>query len=198
MSTEETPAGEEAQASAEGTAPSGEAPSPQSIEQIITELEERAQKLEQDKREIHDRLLRTAADFENYKKRAKREIEDGSREGRDNLVKELIPVIDNLERAIKHANAEDPLAKGVTMVERQLLQVLEKFGVKRFSALGEPFDPAQHDAIQQVETADIAPGTVAQEYAAGYTSNGRLIRPAMVAVAKAPEAAVDGQGESGG
>jgi len=95
-----------------------------------------------------------------------------------------------------HAPEKDPLATGVRMVEKQLLGALEKFGISRFSALGQPFDPNLHDAIQQVETSEVPPGTVALEFAKGYKAGDRLVRPAMVAVAKAPAAAQpDGPGE---
>ena len=160
----------------------------QTVENIIDDLEKRAVTAETQAKELHDRLLRNAADFENFKKRSKKEIDDGMAKGREQILKEVLPVIDNLERALKHAPGDDPLAQGVRMVEKQLLQALEKFGVTRFSALGQPFDPNMHDAIQQVETNDTAPGTVAQEYSSGYMMSGKLLRPAMVAVAKKPEA----------
>ena len=168
----------------------GEAPPPQNqtaaaeptLEQQIEQLE----KLEKDKRELHDRLLRTAAEFENFKKRVKKEADEAATRGREQLLKELLPAMDNLERALKHAPPGDPLAVGVQQTEKQLLQALEKFGVVRFSAVGKPFDPSLHDAIQQVETSEHAPGTVAQEFASGYMLGARLLRPAMVAVAKPP------------
>ena len=162
-------------------------PAPQTVEDMITQLEQKGQKLELEKKDLHDRLLRTAADFENWKKRAKKEVDEGAQKGREQIVKELLPVIDNLERALQHASGDDPVAQGVRMVEKQLLGALEKFGITRFSAEGQPFDPNMHDAIQQVETTAVPSGTVAQQFAAGYLSNGRLLRPAMVAVAKAPQ-----------
>jgi molecular chaperone GrpE len=161
-------------------------PAPQTVEDVITQLESQIQGLEKNNRELKDHLLRTAADFDNFRKRTKKEIDDGVLKGREGLVKEVIPVLDNLERALGHAATDDPLAQGVRMVEKQLLSALEKFGVTRFTAEGQAFDPAMHDAIQQVETQDLTPGTVAQEFSKGYTINGRLLRPAMVAVAKAP------------
>ena len=174
----------------------------QTVENIIDELEKRAVGAEKTAKELQDRLLRTAADFENFKKRAKKEIDEGMAKGREQILKEVLPVIDNLERALKHAPGDDPLAQGVRMVEKQLVQALEKFGVTRFSALGQPFDPAMHDAIQQVETTEQPPGTVAQEYSSGYMMSGRLLRPAMVAVAKAPAggsgSGSDGGGDAGG
>jgi molecular chaperone GrpE len=155
------------------------------------------EKLEAEKRELHDRMLRSAAEFENYKRRAKKEMDEAAARGREQLLKELLPAMDNLERALKHAPAGDPLTVGVQQTEKQLLQALEKFGVVRFSAVGKPFDPSVHDAIQQLETSDYAPGTVAMEFASGYTQGQRLLRPAMVAVAKAPPADGDG-GTAGG
>jgi molecular chaperone GrpE len=165
----------------------GQAASQPTLEQQIEQLE----KLEREKRELHDRLLRTAAEFENFKKRAKKESDDAATRGREQLLKELLPALDNLERALKHAPDGDPLTVGLLQTEKQLLQALEKFGVVRFSSVGKPFDPSVHDAIQQVETVEHAPGSVAQEFASGYTIGQRLLRPAMVAVAKAP--AGDGQ-----
>jgi molecular chaperone GrpE len=141
---------------------------------------------EQKQRELHDRLLRMAAEFENWKKRAKREQDEAQNRGREALLKELLPSLDNLERALKHAAENDPLAVGVRLVEKQLLGALEKFQVTRFSSVGKPFDPSLHEAIQQVETAEHPSGTVAQEFASGYMQGQRLLRPAMVGVAKAP------------
>jgi molecular chaperone GrpE len=157
-------------------------------------VEDQLAKLESDNRELKDRLLRTAAEFENYKKRSKKEMDDSATRGREQLLKELLPALDNLERALKHAPEGDPLAVGVKQTEKQLLQALERFGVTRFSSLGKPFDPSVHDAIQQVETSDHPPGSVAQEFASGYTLGTRLLRPAMVAVAKAPSSGGDGGG----
>ncbi len=170
----------------ENAGPGEAPPPPKAAEPTLEQQIEQLEKLEKEKRELHDRLLRTAAEFENFKKRAKKEADEASTRGREQLLKELLPAMDNLERALKHAPPGDPLAVGVQQTEKQLLQALEKFGVVRFSAVGKPFDPSLHDAIQQVETADYPPGSVAQEFAAGYMLGQRLLRPAMVAVAKAP------------
>jgi molecular chaperone GrpE len=156
------------------------------VEVAAPDPAEELKKLETANAELKDRLLRTAAEFENYKKRAKKEIDDAQLRGREALLKEVLPVLDNLERALSHAQEKDPLAVGVRMVEKQLLGALEKFGITRFSAMGQPFDPNVHDAIQQIETADVPAGSVAQEFAKGYKAGDRVIRPAMVAVAKAP------------
>jgi molecular chaperone GrpE len=167
-------------------APAPESGAPPTLEEQLRAEIDRNDKLEKEKRELHDRLLRTAADFENWKKRTKKEADEASTRGREQLLKELLPAIDNLERALKHAPPGDPLAVGVQQTEKVLLQALEKFGVVRFSSVGKPFDPSMHDAIQQVETSEHTPGSVAQEFASGYMIGQRLLRPAMVAVAKAP------------
>src|SRR5438067_9502893 len=152
-----------------GTPPEGAPEQPEqaqaTVEDLITDLEKKLVASEQTATEAVDRWKRTAADFENYKRRTKKELDEGQQRGREHVVKELLPVLDNLERALKHATADDPLAAGVRMVEKQLVSALEKFGVTRFSAVGQPFDPSLHDAIQQVESTELAPGTVAQEFA---------------------------------
>lgn len=153
-----------------------------------TSVDSRIAELEKAQKELHERLLRTAADYDNYRKRTKREAEDNFQRGRDAVLKDLLPVVDNLERALGHAPADNPLTQGVKMVEKQFLTALEKFGVVRFSALGSNFDPMLHEAIQQVETVEFPEGAVAVEFAKGYRAGERLIRPAMVGVAKAPAA----------
>jgi molecular chaperone GrpE len=137
-------------------------------------------------KEEHERHLRAAADLENYRKRAQRERDEVQKFGVEKLVKELLPVVDNLDRALAAAPDTDPLADGVKLVRSSLEQALARFGVKPFSALGQPFDPARHEALLQVPRADQPPGTVVLEHARGFTLHERLVRPAMVGVAVAP------------
>jgi molecular chaperone GrpE len=137
-------------------------------------------------REEHERLLRAAADLDNYKKRAARERDEIQRFGVEKLVKDLLPAVDNLDRALAAASPDDPLAAGVRLVRAALEQALAKHGVVGFSALGERFDPAFHEALMQVPTADQPPGTVVLEHARGFKLNDRLLRPAMVGVAVDP------------
>jgi molecular chaperone GrpE len=139
-------------------------------------------------KEEHERLLRAAADLDNYKKRAAREREEIQRFGIERLVKDLLPVVDNLDRALAAAAPDDPLAAGVRLVRTSLEQALGKHGVSGFSALGEKFDPALHEALMQVPTAERPPGTVVLEHARGFKLNERLVRPAMVGVAVEPPA----------
>jgi molecular chaperone GrpE len=136
---------------------------------------------------LKDQLLRLAADFDNYKKRSRRELADTAKMAREDVLKELLPVFDNLERATSHASqATDvkALTEGISMVTRQFLDTLGKLGIERVAALGLPFDPTVHEAVQHLETTEHAPGTVAMELQAGYRQGERVIRPAMVVVAK--------------
>jgi len=164
-------------------------PSPQTIEDMITQLEQDKAKLEQDKKDLHDRLLRTAADFENWKKRTAKEREDTVKFANERILKDLLPVVDNLERAIGAAGGGGngkSLVEGVELVLKAFMDTLQRLGIERVNAVGLPFDPAVHEAVQHLETAEHPPGTVAMELQAGYRLGDRVIRPAMVVVAKKP------------
>lgn len=152
--------------------------------------------------QFKDKLLRTLADFDNFRKRSRREVDDARRSGRDHLLKELLPVFDNLERAVEHAlragSSETDwkgLGEGISLVIRQLKDTLGRMGIERIEALGQAFDPALHEAIQQLETNDHPPGTVAAEVQAGYREGDRLVRPALVVVAKAKAPSADGNSD---
>ncbi|MGH7279035.1 MAG: nucleotide exchange factor GrpE [Candidatus Rokuibacteriota bacterium] len=137
-----------------------------------------------------DQLLRALAEMDNMRRRAQRDREDQSRYATEALVRDLIPVLDNLDRALAAARTagEAPrVVDGVELVRRELLKALERHGVSRYSAVGQPFDPMRHEAIARVVSAEAAPDTVVQETAAGYVLHGRVLRPAMVAVATAPD-----------
>lgn len=152
-------------------------------------------------KDTHERHLRAAADLENYKKRAAREREEIQKFGNEALVKDLLPVMDDLDRALQAAPPSGALTDGVKLVRASLERVLAKHGVKGFSALGQPFDPARHEALLQVPTAEQPPGTVVLEHARGFMLNDRLVRPAMVGVAiapPAPAAAPGGAASAGG
>lgn len=138
---------------------------------------------------IRDQLLRTAADFDNYRKRSRREAQDLERRAREDMLRDLLPVFDDLERAAQHAgSAKDvqSLAEGIDIVMRQFTDTLSKLGIERLDSVGKAFDPSLHEAIQQLETDQHPPGSVAAEVRAGYRFGERLIRPAMVVVAKPP------------
>jgi molecular chaperone GrpE len=138
---------------------------------------------------MKDQLLRVAADFDNYKKRSRRELDDATKRARDDALRDLLPVFDNLERATAHATTTTDakaLADGIGMVMRQFVDTLSKMGIQRIAAVGEAFDPAVHEAVQHLETTEHPPGAVAMELQAGYRTAERVLRPAMVVVAKAP------------
>lgn len=133
--------------------------------------------------------LRAAADLDNFKKRAQREKEDVQRFGIERLLGELIPVLDNFDRAIAHGSAGADVASfstGVEMTRKLFEDTLGKFGVKAFSAVGEAFDPHRHEAIQQLPHEEHPAGTVVQELVRGYLLHDRLVRAAMVAVSSGP------------
>jgi molecular chaperone GrpE len=136
---------------------------------------------------MKDAWMRSAADFDNFRKRTRKEIEDARRTGREDLLRAVLPVFDNLERAIQSAlRTKDvkAVADGLAMVQRQFTEALGREGIARIPTVGLPFDPSVHEAIQQVETSDHAPGTVLAEVQPGYTQGERLMRAAMVVVAK--------------
>jgi len=125
---------------------------------------------------------RTQADFENYRKRAARETRAAEARGVARTTRELLPALDNLERALAAAAQDDPLLKGVRLVHGELAAALARLGVESYSPLGERFDPAEHEAMAQQPVADAESGTVVEVYQAGYRLDGNVIRPARVVV----------------
>jgi molecular chaperone GrpE len=136
-----------------------------------------------------DLYLRERAELENFRKRTQRDKEEFRIFTRKELLLEVLPVLDNLERAVSHAgqNGEGQgLVEGVAMTVTQFRKVVEDFGARPMVSVGAPFDPNLHQAMGQLETAEQPPGTVVSEYQTGYLLNDRLLRPALVVVAKAP------------
>ncbi len=156
------------------------------------EIEELKRKLEEKEKEVkehYDRLLRVAADFENYKKRAAREKEEWTKFANEDLIKGILPFIDNLERAVNHSEKTEDyqsLVEGIKLTVQQLLNTLNKFGVSLIQSLGKPFNPAVHQAMLLVETDQHEPNQVVEEFQKGYLLNERLLRPATVSVSKLP------------
>jgi molecular chaperone GrpE len=167
-----------------------------------------------DAQRYRDQLLRTAADFDNFRKRSRKEADDAARRGRDNLLKELLPVFDNLERAATSAAAATDaksVAEGIKMVLRQFSNTLDRVGIQRVASVGQPFDPGLHEAIQHAESTEHPAGTITAEVQAGYQAGEHLVRAALVVVSKGPgpegapkaeteaeiEAKPDGDGEDG-
>ena len=155
------------------------------LEAQLEESFKRARETGDRLKDTHDRLLRTAAEFDNFRKRAVKEKEDVQRFGIERLLKDFLPVMDNLERALDHAEQHEPrqVIEGVRLVQKLFESTLAKHGVVGFSALGKPFDPGLHEALMQQDSDEPA-GTVVSEMARGYKLNERLVRPAAVVVAK--------------
>jgi len=173
---------EKAERAADEHAPA-EPAHPQEIERVKQEL-----------KQAKDQSLRTLAEFENTKKRLRREQEEFIRFAAETMVRELLPIVDSLDQALVAVDKQsDPEAiiTGVHLIHRQLLGLLEKEGVKRIPTVGEPFDPHKHEAVAQVEATDgTADERIIEEVQVGYTMYGKVIRPAMVKVAKAKDSKV--------
>ncbi len=136
---------------------------------------------------MKEQWMRTAADFDNFRKRTRRELDDARKTGREEILKEFLPVFDNLERAIasaQRAQEVKAVADGLQMILRQYGDTLGRVGIQKVATIGQQFDPSHHEAIQQVETDEHPPGTVVAEVQPGYVQGERLIRAAMVVVAK--------------
>jgi molecular chaperone GrpE len=134
-----------------------------------------------------DKYIRLAAEFENYKRRAQRDQSDAIRYANESLLKNLLSTLDNLERAIqcgKDAGASGSLLEGVELTHKQFLETIEKLGLRQVSSAGSLFDPNMHQAVAQVESETVAPNTVVEEFQKGYFLHDRILRPAMVTVAK--------------
>ena len=159
-------------------------------EEQISQLKQELCAKEQEARDNWDKLLRERADLENYRKRASREKEELLNYGVKSIIEEILPVVDNLERALEHANEDGlpALVEGVRMTHSLLMTALKKYGVCAVEgSCGTLFDPAFHQAMNQVETSDQPPNTIAHELQKGYLLKERLLRPAMVSVACAPK-----------
>jgi molecular chaperone GrpE len=156
----------------------------------LAKLREQVEVKQKEATENYDRYLRQIAELENFKKRANREKDEAIRFANEALVKDLLPVVDNLERAVAHSKDGGngkPLVEGVEMVLRGFFDILAKHGVIPISAVGQPFDPQKHEAMAQVESTTYDPNTVIEEYHKGYLLRDRLLRPALVSVAKTPK-----------
>ena len=137
--------------------------------------------------ELKDQLMRLAADFENFKKRTRREKEDIRKFANEGLLKDILPPLDNLNRALAHVEDRgNPLVQGIEMVAKQFIDILGGYGVTPVDSKGQAFDPAVHDAMGQTPSEEYEPGCIADEFEKGYMIHGRLLRPAKVIVATAP------------
>ena len=173
------------------TPPATAIPAPELTPEQLAGLQERAAKAD----EHWDRLLRTAADLENFKKRAARERIEAAQSASAALLQKLLPVLDHFEMAQTAARAAEvpsggieSLQAGITMIQQQLKGILAETGLEEIDASGKPFDPALHEAVSQMETTDAPEGQVVQQIRKGYKLRDRLLRPATVIVAKKPSA----------
>lgn len=162
----------------------------------LAELE----RLKMEAKENNDKYLRTMAELENFKKRIKKEQAELYKYANEDIIKGLLPVVDNLERALSHGedgSNSDALIEGIGMVLKQFIEVLDRFGVKPIDSLGESFDPNYHEAMMRVETEDTTPNTVVNEISKGYLLHDRLIRPSVVGVSVSkPKASTEVELES--
>lgn len=161
----------------------GEPPSPLEL------VEARVRALEDQVRSERETALRAAADLDNYRKRAQRDLQEGVRYANERLLKDFLPVLDNLERALGHgASTKDwaSLEQGLQMTRKQFEDTLGRHGARALVALGQPFDPNLHEAMGTTESSEVPPNTVVNEVLRGWTLNDRLVRPALVSVSRPP------------
>lgn len=166
-----------------------------SVDDPVVDLEEKLHLAETETKETYDRFLRLSAEFENFKKRTTREMNDFRKYANEALIREFLSVVDNLERALQSSGDEKQTAigvlEGVEMTYKEILKVFEKFNVQPIESLDQPFDPKFHQAVMQQSVEGKPDNTVVQELQRGYLMHDRLIRPAMVVVSKAKTADAD-------
>lgn len=170
--------------------PVTEVPPQAPVEELTAE--QRVVQLEQEKSDLRERMLRVAAEFENWKKRSRKEQEDVQFRAKEQILRDVIEVVDNLERAISSmTDSTDSKAvkDGVNLVLRLFYQKLDRHDVKAFESKGKPFDPRLHEAVARVPSVDVPAGGIVDELVKGYNLGERLLRPASVVVAAAPPAA---------
>jgi len=196
---------EGAQPAAEGDAAEEQAteagPVVETEEGKIERLEAESVRRDEELAEMKDRYLRALADLDNLRKRGRREKEEALRYGAISIISEILPVLDNLERALKaaeEAGEKGPMMDGVAMIRQQFLQLLEKRAIRPLEAAGKIFDPVYHDAVARVETTDHPEGSVIEEVQRGYAMGDTVLRPSKVVVAVAAPAASEQQTEPSG
>ncbi|MGD9252538.1 MAG: nucleotide exchange factor GrpE [Holophagae bacterium] len=162
------------------------------ISPVVGEQNGEVENLRAELEHVRDVYLRKLAEFDNFRKRVEREREESRRSGAEHVIAQILPVLDNFDRALFHANDDvGAFKEGVEMIARQLYDILEGCGVREVNPEGKPFDPEVHEAVQRVEESGLEPGTVAFVMLKGYAIGDKLIRPAMVGVA------VDGSDNGG-
>jgi molecular chaperone GrpE len=193
--------GEVSEANVPQTGPESAAPGPEGqLDRPDVTPEEKAERLLREKAELEDKFVRLLADFDNYRKRASKEKSDAIRFGNEGLLADFLPIVDNIERLLNFSYQEgswQSFREGIELLLAEIGKTLEKYGVEPIEALGKPFDPNLHQAMQRSETQEAEANTVLEVYQKGYLYQGRLLRPSLVAVAVPPKAAEEGspQGE---
>lgn len=175
---------------AEESSPEHEPLQQESTASEIENLRKGLEARELEAKENYDRYLRQVAELDNFKKRTAREKADAIRFANENLMRDLLPMLDNLERAVEHAKEGGDgktLVEGIEMVLKGLLEAVGRYGLTQMSAVGEAFDPEKHEAFAQIESPEHKPNTVVEEHHKGYYLFDRLLRPALVSIAKLPE-----------
>jgi molecular chaperone GrpE len=165
----------------------GKAGTQETPEMEIERLRLEALKKDEELRNLHDKYLRICADFENYKKRNMKEQMESAKYANEKILKELLPAIDNLERAILHSKETSDLkglVEGVELTYKQFLDSLGRFGVKVVESIGEPFDPSRHQALGQVESDKHDENIIIEELQKGYLLEDRILRPALVNISR--------------
>lgn len=146
------------------------------------ESSEELEALRTETQKLRDQVLRSRADFENFRKRAEKEKADYFKYALSGTMRDLLPVVDNLERALSHDDGTAEFHKGIELIHKQFLDLLQKYGVKPVGDTNVPFDPAVHEAVMREEAPGVPPNTVTEVFQKGYLLNDRLVRPAMVKV----------------
>ena len=144
-------------------------------------------KLKEQKEQLQDQLLRKVAEFDNYKKRTDREFFDRMQNANEKLIIELLPVLDDMKRALDHAKQSkevESLLEGTELIQKKMIAIIEKQGVEELPAEGDEFDPDKHDALMQIDKENVESGRIIEEHLKGYTLNGKVIRHSQVIVAK--------------
>lgn len=193
--------GEAASASEADPAEADVAPIEIEVEPPEPSPEQRIAELEGKVKEGHDKYLRSVAELDNVRKRARKDNEEARIDAQSRVLREMLPVIDNLERAVAHASQSGDggggLLEGIRLVLRQFHQALERSNVHPVEAKGTPFDPNQHEAVSQIVTDEAPAGSVVEVMQTGYRIGDRLLRPALVVVAKAPPEPAEPAGPNG-
>jgi molecular chaperone GrpE len=179
----------------EAIAESGVSTPPSAPSSDVAEVADPLAQAQAEAAKLKDAWLRTAADFDNFRKRTRRELDEARRASREEVLRALLPIFDNLDRAIQSSVRSSDIkamVDGLSMVHRQFVDALGREGITRVPTVGQSFDPSIHEAIQQVDTDEHPPGTVIAEVQSGYSQGDRLLRAAMVVVARGKAAQADG------